>query len=238
MEFPIRLNKYLAHAGFATRRSADTLIAEGGVLVNGIPAHMGQKITATDKVTLKKTSSTQTFTYILYYKPLGVYTHSPEGDGIDIATRIKKDHRITDVFPIGRIDKNTEGLIILTNDGRVTNRILTAENHIEQEYIVHVDKRITNTFLNRLAKGVRIGEYMTNPATVKLINEEECTFSIALTEGRKHHIRRMCATLGYNVTALVRTRIGNFSLRKLKSGEVHTLKGKEITFLQKELGLK
>jgi 23S rRNA pseudouridine2604 synthase len=236
MEFPIRLNKYLAHAGFATRRSADTLIAEGRVFVNGKPALMGQKIEEADKVEIKN-HDTSHHQYILYFKPLGISSQSTEGETADIVSRIKRDHKITGVFPIGRLDKQTEGLIILTDDGRITSRILDQKYVAEQEYEVHVDKRVTQTFLNRLSKGVRIGGYTTHSTQANISKENDHEFTIVLTEGRKYHIRRMCAMLGYSVTGLKRTRIADFSLRNLKPGGFYRLTPKDATILQSNFGL-
>lgn len=235
-EFPMRLNKFLAYKGFATRRGADTLIDEGRVFVNGKPAVLGQKVTESDRVELEGYDSSK-FRYLLYYKPRGVVTHSPEDDEIDIATDIQKRHKLTDLFPIGRLDKSAEGLIVLTDDGRITKHILGGETAYEQEYEVTVDRRVTQTFLNALNKGIRIEGYMTRPAHTERASHAENVFTIALTEGKKHHIRRMCATLGYTVQALKRTRILSFSLKSLKPGDVYRLKSKEAQVLQNKLGL-
>ncbi len=222
--------------GFSTRRGADALIEEKRVFVNGKPAVMGQKVIASDLVEIKD-HDTSHFRYLLYYKPRGVITHSPERDEVDIETQIKKDHSITGIFPVGRLDKDSEGLIILTNDGRITDRILNPEKGHEREYKVTVDKRITQTFLNRLERGVDIEGYMTKPAKAGLEKGSEKTFTITLTEGKKHQVRRMCAALGYQVTRLVRTRILTLELKNLKSGAFHELKGKEATIFKKTLGL-
>src|SRR3989339_742909 len=125
-EFPMRLNRFLALRGFATRRGADKLIENRRVFVNGKPAILGQKVAETDRIEIKD-HDTSGYRYLLYYKPRGIITHSPEGDEIDIVTQIKKDHSIVGLFPIGRLDKDSEGLMILTNDGRITERILNPE---------------------------------------------------------------------------------------------------------------
>jgi 23S rRNA pseudouridine2604 synthase len=236
MDFPMRINKYLAHKGYATRRSADVLIAEKRVTVNGVPALVGQQITERDVVAVTNGKS-QKYQYFVYYKPLGVVTHSPEEGEMDIVGLVKKKNGITGVFPIGRLDRDAEGLILLTNDGRVTERILNPKEPFEQEYEVRVDKRVTQTFLNRLSKGVRIEGYMTRPATTTLSNANDRVFTIALSEGRKHHIKRMCATLGYAVEGLKRIRVGTLELKNLKSGMFHELKGSEVTKLERSLGL-
>ncbi len=222
--------------GFATRRSADTLISEKRVFVNGKPSTLGQKISETDRVEIKD-YDTSHFRYILYYKPRGVITHSPDKDEVDIVTRIKKDHNLGGVFPVGRLDKDSEGLILLTNDGRVTERILNPDHGHEREYIVTVDKHVTQSFLNALAKGVTIEGYKTKPAQTKLETSNDRMFSITLTEGKKHQVRRMCAALGYQVRSLKRTRMLNLELKTLKPGAFYELKIKEYKTLQTQLGL-
>jgi 23S rRNA pseudouridine2604 synthase len=234
--FPMRINKYLAHMGYATRRSADVLIEKKRVFVNGKPAIIGQKITQTDLVELKD-HDTSHYRYILYYKPRGVITHSPEGDEVDIVGKIKQDHNISSVFPIGRLDKDSEGLIILTNDGRVTERLLNPELGHEREYEVSVDKRVTQTFLNHLSKGVNIEGYVTKPAQAEALVGMEKAFKIILTEGKKHQVRRMCAACGYQVKTLKRTRMLSFELKSLKPGGFYELKPKEAHAFQQNLGL-
>ena len=235
-EFPMRLNKFLAHQGYATRRSADTLIEKKRVFVNGKLATLGQKVEKTDLVEIKD-FTTEHFRYIIYYKPRGVITHSPEDDEVDILTRIKKDHSITGLFPVGRLDKDSEGLILLTNDGRVTERMLNPNEGHEREYEVTVDKRVTQSFLNRLAKGVSIEGYQTKPATTKMLPGNESGFVITLTEGKKHQVRRMCAALGYQVRSLKRTRMLSFELKSLKSGALYELKPREAQAFQRSIGL-
>jgi 23S rRNA pseudouridine2604 synthase len=235
MDFPMRLNKYLAHKGFSTRRGADQLIEEGRVFVNGKKAVLGQKVTEHDRVEIKD-HDTSNYRYILYYKPRGVITHSPERDEIDIETHIRKEHGLTGIFPVGRLDKDSEGLMILTNDGRITERILNPDAGHEREYEVTVDKRVAQTFLNRLSKGVKIERYMTKPAKA-VAGKTENTFSITLTEGKKHQVRRMCAALGYQVVRLKRTRMLSFELKRLQPGKIYELKPKEAHALQKSLGL-
>ncbi len=234
---PMRLNKFLAVRGFSTRRGADELIEKGRVFVNGKVATLGQKVTEADRIEIKD-FDTSHFTYILYYKPRGIITHSPEKDETDIATHIRKEHGLTGLFPIGRLDKDSEGLMILTNDGRITDRILNPDKEHEREYEVTVDKRVTQTFCNRLSKGVTIEGYRTKPARAELAKHDDHTFTIALTEGKKHQVRRMCAALGYQVVKLKRTRILGFTLKSLKPGAIYKLKPKETTVLQHELGLK
>lgn len=235
-DFPMRLNKFLAHQGYATRRSADTLIEKRRVFVNGKPAFLGQKVEAEDLVEIKDFDTTS-FRYILYYKPRGVITHSPEGDEVDIITRIKNDHQISGVAPIGRLDKDSEGLILLTNDGRVTDRILNPKLAHEREYEVAVDKKVTQNFLNHLERGVDIEGYMTKPAKAIFNKANEKGFIITLTEGKKHQVRRMCAAFGYQVRALKRTRMLDFELKSLQPGAKYELNQYEVKAFQTKLGL-
>ena len=237
MEFPIRINKYLAHKGYATRRSADTLIEAGKVFVNNKKAIIGQQIEATDHVEIKNAPK-QNYRYILYAKPRGVITHSPAEHETDILTRIKKDHNIQDVFPVGRLDKDSEGLIILTNDGRITERLLNPDQEHEKEYEVTVDKKITGPFLKQLAHGVKIERYQTKPTKTKAHPKDSHAFSIVLTEGKKHQVRRMCAALGYQVQTLKRVRIMDFVIKNLKPGQFYELKKPEIDLFYTSIGLK
>jgi len=236
LQFPMRINKFLAHRGFSTRRGADVLIEKRKVFVNGKPAVMGQQVTADDLVEIKD-FDTSHYRYILYYKPRGVITHSPEGDEVDILTRIKKDHNLSGLFPIGRLDKDSEGLMILTNDGRITERVLNPTEEHEREYEVLVDKKVTPNFLKHLSEGVNIEGYLTKKAKAVASKAQTNMFSITLTEGKKHQVRRMCAAFGYQVKQLKRTRMLNFELKNLKSGAFYELKPKEFKKFQSELGL-
>lgn len=234
--FPMRLNKFLALRGFSTRRGADVLIDEKRVFVNGKVATLGQKVTESDRVEIKD-HDTSHFKYVLYYKPRGIITHSPEKDEVDIVTHVKKTHGIVGLFPIGRLDKDSEGLMILSNDGRITERILNPNMEHEREYEVTVDKRVTQTFCNRLSKGVHIEGYTTKVAHAVPSKKNDRVFIITLTEGKKHQVRRMCAALGYQVTQLKRTRMLTFTLKTLKPGAVYTLKPNEIATFLATLGL-
>jgi 23S rRNA pseudouridine2604 synthase len=249
-DFPMRLNKYLAQQGYATRRSADTLIEKKRVFVNGKVATLGQKVEKTDLVELKDFDTTH-FRYILYNKPRGVITHSPESHETDIVTQLKKDHKISGVFPVGRLDKDSEGLILLTNDGRITDRILNPDQEHEREYEVTVDKKVSNFLINNLTRGVNIEGYVTKPAKADKVNakgregalgqanpKDDRIFKITLTEGKKHQVRRMCAALGFQVKTLKRTRILDLTIKNLKPGAFYELKPKEFAKLQETLGLR
>jgi len=230
----VRLNKYLADRKLASRREADVLIAEGKVLVNGKKAVIGQKVSDDDIVRLAP-DATKAKTYLAYYKGVGVISHSPAKGEIDIATRIKKDYKIKDIYPVGRLDKASEGLIILTNDGRVPLVLLESANENEKEYEVLVDKPITGRFIKRMCEGVDIEGYMTKPTLTS--KKSEYSFRTVLTEGKKHQIRRMCAALGYQVRQLKRVRIINIKLGTLKPNQYRKIVGKELQTFLKEIGL-
>jgi 23S rRNA pseudouridine2604 synthase len=235
MEFPLRINKYLAHTGIASRREADTLIEKGQILVNGKKAVTGQKIQADDTVALK--GSTKTRKYLAYYKGRGTITHSPSEKEIDIVMRLERDFGITDVSPVGRLDKASEGLIILSNDGRIVGPLLDTNNSHEKEYNVQVDKDISTLFVHLMQTGVDIEGYQTKPAKVVVSSKNERKFNIILTEGKKHQIRRMCAALGYQVQSLKRVRIANIELKNLKPNQYRKIVGEELTTFLAELGL-
>lgn len=224
----VRINKRIADLGLASRREADELITAGKVTVNGKPAKVGQQVSEKDRVEL--VGAPETRHYLAYYKGRGVITHSPAQDETDIATMLKKQHKLEGVSPIGRLDKDSEGLILLSNDGRITGPLLDPESAIEKEYEVRVDKPIKSQFLKQMTKGVNIEGYQTKPTQVhvKSKNPTNKTFRIVLTEGKKHQIRRMCAALGYQVQGLKRIRIANIELGKLKPNQFRHIKGKEL----------
>lgn len=232
----IRINKRMADLGFCSRREADTLIEAGKVLVNGRPAIMGQKVTIDDKVELKGGQQKERL-YYAYYKGRGIITHSPDEHETDIVTKLAEQHDITGVYPVGRLDKDSEGLIILTNDGRVTGPLLDPANAFEKEYDVTVDKPFNNWFLKHMAEGVKIERYTTKPAIVAAHKSNPRRFNITLTEGKKHQIRRMCAALGYQVQSLKRVRVGDIKLDKLKPNQFRKIAGPELKAFLKSLGI-
>jgi 23S rRNA pseudouridine2604 synthase len=235
MDFPMRLNKYLAHQGLASRREADVLITAGKVLVNGLKAELGTKVFEGDEVAV--VGKTKEKIYLAYYKGRGIITHSPEEGETDVATRLRKDYNLTNIYPIGRLDKDSEGLMILTNDGRLTGPMLDPKYGNEKEYEVTVDKPMNGWFLKHMAEGVKIERYTTKPATVAAVGQSKLKFRITLTEGKKHQIRRMCAALGYQVMNLRRVRVMNIELGKLKPNQYRKLTDSEITTLLTSLGL-
>lgn len=235
MEFPIRVNKYLAQEKIASRREADTLIERKQVLINGKPAVLGQLVEEGDSVTIS--GATKKHIYLAYYKGRGVITHSPEGDEVDIATRLKRDYSLTNVTPVGRLDKDSEGLMILTNDGRITGPLLNPEAEHEKEYDVTVDKNVTGMFGRLMELGVDIEGYRTKRATFVANPRNQKRFNLTLTEGKKHQIRRMCAALGYQIQSLKRVRIMNVTLGELKPNQYRKIAGSELKELMQSLEL-
>ena len=236
MNEPVRINKHLAERGLASRREADALISAGQVLVNGKPAQLGQKITFSDKVEIVGKQKEKQ--YIAYYKARGIITHSPAEGEIDIEVQLKNDHGLTGLHPVGRLDKDSEGLIILSNDGLITGPLLDPEAKHEKEYEVTVDKDINPPFLKRMASGVESEGYLTKPAKAELKKgaNKKC-FLLTITEGKKHQIRRMCAALGYQVQSLKRIRIANIELKGLKANKYRNITGGELKDFLQELGM-
>lgn len=208
--------------GVASRREADKFIKEGKITINGRLAVLGDKVNNGDLVETKNLDKKNV--YLAFNKPKGIITHSPQGKEKEISEIIKYPK---EVFALGRLDKDSQGLIILTNDGRITDRLLNPENAHEKEYVVMTDKSINPEFLRAMKKGVRLDDgYITKKCSVAQLADR--SFSIILTEGKKRQIRRMCESLGYRVTDLKRVRIMDINLGDLKSGEFREIKGKEL----------
>lgn len=229
----MRINKAMADRGLASRREADRLIATGGVTVNGEVAHIGQQVREEDVIAI--TGTKPQYRYIAYYKPRGIITHSPAPNEVDIEMVLRSDHRITGLAPIGRLDKDSEGLIICSDDGRLTAPLLNPESSIEKEYEVTVDKDVSPRVLRRLANGVDIEGYVTKPA--KATPKNNRTFFLTLIEGKKHQIRRMCAALGYQVTSLKRVRVATITIDGLAPNTYRDIRDTELTTLAEHLGL-
>lgn len=233
--YPMRLNRYLALKGYATRRGADQIIAQGLVTINGKKAVLGSKVAADDTVIFKKKPGLQkSLRYFAYHKPRGVITHSP-GEGEQDIRDVLGSSIPMDVFPLGRLDKDSSGLIILTNDGRITDRLLNPEREHIKEYVVQTRNNVNAHFKKIIERGVNIEGYITKPCTVKLNDDRE--FTIRLIEGKKHQIRRMCAALQNDVVRLRRTRIMNVELGKLAPGDLRPIEDKELATFLKGLGL-
>jgi 23S rRNA pseudouridine2604 synthase len=236
MTFPMRINKYLSEQKIASRREADVLIGDKKVVVNGKPAVLGQMVEEGDKVTLRGTP--KKYVYLAYYKGRGVITHSPAEGEIDIATRLKKDYSITNVSTVGRLDKDSEGLMILTNDGRITGPLLNPEANHEKEYEVFLDKPVTGMFTKLMGMGVNIEGYKTKPAKVTASTRNNKKFNLTITEGKKHQIRRMCAALGFQVQSLKRVRVMNIEIGELKPNQYRKINGEDLQILLKKLEIK
>jgi len=224
----VRLNKYLSESGACSRREADALIAEGRVTVNGVPAVLGTQVEEGDDVRLdgdrvgtarKKVKPV----YIALNKPVGITCTTErhvEGNIVDFVDHPER------VFPIGRLDKDSEGLILLTNDGDIVNEVLRAEHNHEKEYVVAVDHAITPEFVEQMAAGVRLSDATTKPCKVTRLGPK--VFRIVLTQGLNRQIRRMCEALGYTVVALQRVRIMHIRLGELPLGRWRNLTPQEI----------
>lgn len=222
----ISLNKYISSSGFCSRREADKLIEQARVTINGELVLPGAKVSIGDKVEIDgeaiKTAQKRPI-YIAFNKPVGVTSTTDLKDKTNIISFINHPKRI---FPIGRLDKDSDGLIFLTNDGDIVNKILRASNNHEKEYIVSVDKAITPEFIRQMSNGIPIMGTMTKKCYVR--QEGGRRFRIILTQGLNRQIRRMCEYLGYEVVKLTRIRIMNVQLGNLPSGKWRYLTNPEI----------
>ncbi|MCC2616517.1 23S rRNA pseudouridine(2604) synthase RluF [Aestuariibacter halophilus] len=226
---PKRLNKYLSDTGVCSRREADKFIEQQRVTINGKLPELGTKVQPGDVVKLDgKTvggvaEDKSDRIYIAYHKPIGITCTTERHVKGNIIDAVGHKERI---FPIGRLDKPSEGLILLTSDGDIVNKVLRAENAHDKEYIVTVNQPISERFLNKMARGVPILGTVTKPC--KVTARGKCQFSIILTQGLNRQIRRMCEFLGYEVTKLKRTRIMHIQLGKLRPGEWRNLTEQEL----------
>jgi 23S rRNA pseudouridine2604 synthase len=231
----VRLNKHISDTGICSRREADSWITAGRVTINGAIATLGTQVKEGDDVRIdgRALSDKPHDIYIALNKPVGITCTTERDIQDNIIDFIGHTQRI---FPIGRLDKDSEGLILLTNNGDIVNQILRAENAHDKEYIVTVDKPITPLFLHALADGVKILGTVTRPCRTKQLGP--CVFGITLTQGLNRQIRRMCAIFNYRVQRLQRTRIMHIELAALKSGQWRDLTPSEIhTLLAQCAGL-
>ncbi|WP_044338937.1 23S rRNA pseudouridine(2604) synthase RluF [Rossellomorea aquimaris] len=228
----MRINKYISEAGKASRRGADKLITEGRVTINGKIAKIGDQVNPGDdvKVSGAPVRVARNNVYIALNKPVGITSTTEKGVKGNIVDLVNHPLRI---FNIGRLDKDSDGLILLTNDGDIVNEILRAENQHEKEYIVTVDRPISEDFLKQMSEGVKILGTKTLPCKVEQISKY--VFQITLTQGLNRQIRRMCEALGYDVYRLQRTRIMNIHLGNLPVGQWRDLSKKEKTRLFQDL---
>ena len=227
----IRLNKYLSEIGYCSRRAGDKLIGSGRVFINGEVAELGQKISVNDEIKVDDKiieAKKKNKIYLALNKPIGIVCTTD--------TRVEKDNIIDfinypeRIFPIGRLDKPSSGLIFLTNDGDIVNKILRTEHNHEKEYLVKVDKPLSQTIIDRMSKGVPILDTITKKCKIKKFGSNE--FKIILTQGLNRQIRRMCEYFNYKVVSLERIRIMNIKLDTPK-GQYRELTEKEINSLNK-----
>ena len=207
--YPMRINKYLAQQKISTRRGADELIKNKKVFINAKLAELGSQVNEGDKVEVRGEEKKE-YKYYAYNKPTGVETDSPK-EGL---------------FPLGRLDKASHGLLILTNDGRITDSLLNPKYIHEKEYVVRTKEKLRSNFKAKMEAGVNIEGYQTQKCKVKILNEN--TFRVILTEGKKHQIRRMCSNLFQEVADLKRERIMNITLGKLAPKGIREIKGEEL----------
>jgi 23S rRNA pseudouridine2604 synthase len=230
----IRINKYLSEAGYCSRREADKLIEQGIVTINGEIPEMGTKVNPTDEVRIKGqliTPKQEEFVYLAFNKPRGIVcTTDTKREADNIIDYINYPKRI---FPVGRLDKYSEGLIFLTDDGDIVNKILRARNHHEKEYLVTLSKPIQNGFIELMANGVPILETVTKKCYVEQIDSTQ--FRIILTQGLNRQIRRMCEHLDYRVAKLKRIRIMNINL-DVGVGKWRYFSAEELAHMNKLIG--
>lgn len=231
-ESSISLNKFISSTGICSRREADKWIAAGRVRINGNVAQKGNRVFENDRVEVdgKRLKAKPTLVYIALNKPPGITSTTDLKDKDNIIDFVNHPKRI---FPIGRLDKASSGLILLTNDGDIVNKILRTENNHEKEYIVTVNKPITDDFIYNMRKGVPILGTVTKKCYVRKLNDRK--FKIILTQGLNRQIRRMCEYFDYNVLTLKRVRIMNVELAGLNVGKWRDLTATELQVLQKEL---
>jgi 23S rRNA pseudouridine2604 synthase len=210
----MRINKYLADRNISTRRGADELIKNKKVFINGRLAVLGDQVNETDKVEVRGAEEKK-YLYFAYNKPVGVETALPQEDPF------------RGMFPLGRLDKASHGLLIVTNDGRITEALLSPDYDHEKEYVVQTKEKLRGNFKAKMEAGVNIEGYKTKKCKVEIINDN--TFKVTLTEGKKHQIRRMCSALFQEVADLKRTRIMNIHLGALKPKAMREIKGKELS---------
>ncbi len=222
---PVRLNKYLSESGVCSRREADKLIESGRVTVDGVCARMGMKVLPGQDVRVgkQKVGRQEEMVVLAVNKPRGIVCTEERRERKSIVRFLNYPARVT---YIGRLDKDSRGLLLMTNNGDIINKMMRAGNHHEKEYKVTVDKEITDTFVRQMAEGVPILDTVTRPCKVQKLGKY--TFSIILTQGLNRQIRRMCEALGYEVKDLLRVRVMNIELKGLKEGEYRQLTDEEL----------
>lgn len=234
ISYSIRINRYLALNNFCSRREADALIVKKIITINGKVAVLGDKVNKNDKVEMnvERRNEVKSYRYFAYNKPMGIVTHKTDDEQKEISETIDLPK---DVFPVGRLDKQSHGLILLTNDGRVNDKLLNPDYDHEKEYLVRVAKPITNIFLKIMTNGVQLEDFKTKPCQVKKVTDYE--LKVVLTEGKKHQIRRMCDSIGFGVMDLKRIRIMNIDLGNLGTGHKREILGKELDMFLQSIGV-
>lgn len=228
----MRINKYFSNLGICSRRETNRLIEEKRVIVNGVLCEPGQWVEEEDEILLDGVRvKAKEKIYIALNKPTGVTCTAADNVKNNIIDYMNYQQYI---FPVGRLDKESQGLIIMTNDGILSNKILEADNLHEKEYIVTVDKPFNDDFINKMSNGVNIGDTVTRKCSVKRINEN--TFNIVLTQGLNKQIRRMTKAFGYNVIKLERIRIMNIKIDDIPYGEWRNITKGELDILKIETG--
>ena len=231
----IRINKFLSEAGICSRREADRMILNGRVCINGVLAATGAKVFPGMEVTVdgRPVSKEEEEIFIAFYKPEGVVcTTASEENGVKVMNVIDYIGYNKRIYPVGRLDQSSEGLLLLTNQGEVMEKILRSRYGHEKEYFVRTDKRITDSFIDKMGKGVPVLDTVTKPC--KVWKEDNYSFHIILTQGLNRQIRRMCEYFGYKVVYLRRDRVMNITLNGLKKGKYRHLDKKEIELLKKQ----
>ena len=227
----MRINKFISETGICSRREADSWVEAGRIAINGVTATLGSQVLEGDRVSIdgQPLGEKKKPIYIALNKPVGITCTTERDVRGNIVDLVRHAERI---FPIGRLDKDSEGLILLTNDGNIVNEILRAERAHQKEYIVTVDKPVTDAFLSGMAHGVRILGTQTRPCQTKRLGGQ--TFAIVLTQGLNRQIRRMCAAFGYRVRRLQRVRIMHIELGDLPLGRWRDLTATEVARLLQE----
>jgi 23S rRNA pseudouridine2604 synthase len=225
-----RINKYLAEHGYCSRREADRLVEQGRVFINDVPAKMGDRVASGDQVRVHGRDKVEKPkpVYILYHKPVGIICTTDRKKKDNIMDAVQVTER---VFPVGRLDVESSGLILMTNDGVLANRIMHPRYEHEKEYVVDVDKKLRAIDIGKWQSGIRLEDGMTQPTRVRQMGPRR--FAIILKEGRNRQVRRMAEELGYKVTALKRTRIGDLKLGTFPVGQWRALTEGEVSDLQK-----
>ncbi len=231
----MRINKYLALKGHATRRDADDLVEKKKVYINERVASLGDKVSESDVVEVRGNVRPKAYAYIAFNKPAGVDTHQEDTGTMNVLDSLPSDLKRLSLFPVGRLDKNSHGLIILTNDGRVTDRLLNPKYEHEKVYEVRTKQPLRASFKEKMEEGVNIEGYVTRPAKVEVLDENR--FRVTLTEGKTHQVRRMVVALFNEVADLKRLSIMNVKMGPIKDGGYRVIEGKELAIFLTSLGL-